>query len=49
MVGVRDLGSGRSGVMSWEQLRAYGIEWHRRRGADFSGASARLLKKGEAG
>jgi membrane-bound hydrogenase subunit alpha len=28
---------GQSGILRWEQLRQYGIEWHRRRGIDFTG------------
>jgi membrane-bound hydrogenase subunit alpha len=43
---VRDLSAGREGVVPWESLRAYGIEWHRQRGLDFSGADRRLKSGG---
>jgi len=33
-------GSARGGIMTWGQLRAYGIEWHRRHGVDFSRLNA---------
>jgi membrane-bound hydrogenase subunit alpha len=46
MIRVRDLSAGREGTVKWEALRAYGIDWHRRRGLDFSGLNRRL-KVGE--
>jgi membrane-bound hydrogenase subunit alpha len=47
MVQVRDLGSGREGAMSWADLRAYGLEWHRRQGLDFAGLNRRLQRNWE--
>jgi NADH-quinone oxidoreductase subunit D len=46
MIRVQDLSAGREGTLSWEALRAYGIDWHRQRGRDFSGLNRRL-KMGE--
>ena len=31
-------------VMDWEQLRTYGVEWYRRRGADVSTLSEKMEK-----
>jgi len=36
IIAVADARDRRAGVMTWGQLRAYGIEWYRRRGTDFS-------------
>ena len=43
---IQVAGSARDGVMTWGQLREYGIEWHRRRGVDFS-ALNRSFRAGE--
>ena len=36
MVYVDHLDSGDTDVMTWESLRKYGIEWHKKHGVDFS-------------
>jgi hypothetical protein len=33
---VRHSESRKKEVMKWQDLRAYGIEWHKKRGTDFS-------------
>ncbi len=34
-----------AGIMRWEELRAYGIEWYRGKGLDFSGLNKKLRAK----
>ncbi|MFZ2957752.1 MAG: nickel-dependent hydrogenase large subunit [Candidatus Ozemobacteraceae bacterium] len=34
-IGVVDLADGREGIMDWESLRKYSIDWHRNRGVNF--------------
>lgn len=36
LITVNGLNTRSSGVIKWEKLRLYGIEWHRRNGTDFS-------------
>jgi len=35
-IAVREAGEAKPGFMTWDQIRAFGIEWHRKRGVDFS-------------
>ena len=43
MVSIRDNRSGQEGVMDWESLRRYSIEWYRSQGVSFDNV---LVKKG---
>jgi membrane-bound hydrogenase subunit alpha len=47
MVRVRDLSDGREGMLDWERLRSYSVEWYRGRGLDFSDLNRRMQKKWE--
>jgi NADH-quinone oxidoreductase subunit D len=39
------LDGGKGGVMSWEALRDYSIEWHRKRGIDFAALNGKLKER----
>jgi len=39
--------SGGQGTLSWEQLRRYGIDWHRRQGTDFEELNRKLSRRME--
>jgi len=41
MISVRDSRSGREGVMDWESLRKYSIDWYREQGIAFDGHAGR--------
>jgi len=45
MIAVAD-GRGSAGVMTWEQARTHGIEWHRSRGLDFTDLNRRFAHGG---
>jgi len=45
---LKDFGQPGDRAMEWNELRKYGIEWHRQRGIDFSGANKRFAKLMEA-
>jgi len=45
MISVTD-GRSRPGVMTWEQARTHGIEWHRQRGLDFTDLNRRFASGG---
>jgi len=45
MIAVSD-GHRQTGVMTWEQAREYGIEWHRRLGLDFTDLNRRFASGG---
>ncbi len=36
LIAVADSAPSCSDIITWEQVRQYGIEWHRRRGIDFT-------------
>ena len=45
MIWTRDVDSRKTGVMDWETLRHYSIDWHRKRGVDLSKAGQVLSRK----
>ena len=46
MIQVVDVEGGREGMMDWQGLRNYSIEWHRRRGIDFSSLNEKVRRRG---
>jgi membrane-bound hydrogenase subunit alpha len=44
MISIRDQSASRNEVMSWESLRLFSIDWHARRGIDFSGLNKKMMK-----
>jgi len=44
MIRVSDTAGLKRGVLSWESLRAFSIDWYRRRGIDFSALNGKLMR-----
>ena len=47
LIAVDDGRKGGPGVLTWEQVRQYGIDWHRKRGTDFTRLNATFQPGGE--
>ena len=45
LISVRDIGRKTDDTMKWEDLRTYGIEWHRSRGIDFSNLNKKFAER----
>ena len=45
LIRVRNDGKGPSGLMNWEELHNYSIQWHRGRGVDFESLNKKLASK----
>lgn len=43
---ISDPAGGDARTLSWKELRSYGIEWHRKRGTDFTTLNKKLSKLG---
>ncbi|MDD5617861.1 MAG: NADH dehydrogenase subunit, partial [Candidatus Omnitrophica bacterium] len=41
-ISLEQTDSGKSNIISWQALRSYSIDWHRRRGIDFSKISENI-------
>jgi membrane-bound hydrogenase subunit alpha len=45
MIHVHDADRGRHKTLSWQELRAYSLDWHRKQGIDFKALNAKLDRK----
>ena len=45
MISVQQAASKNKEVMTWDYLRAYGIDWYRNQGIDFTKLNQKLLRK----
>lgn len=45
MIQVHDIGNGRKNTMSWQNLHAYSMDWHRKHGMDFTALNTKMRKR----
>jgi NADH-quinone oxidoreductase subunit D len=45
LISIKDMNDKHKKTITWEALRAYGIEWHREHGIDFAGLNNNFRKK----
>lgn len=45
LITVRDTKKRASGIIKWEDLRSYSVEWYRQKGTDFSGLNKKLAER----